>query len=217
MATWGLHLRIAQALLEKGCQVDWVSFLVGNIGPDCGLANDDMSQFDPPAAITHWCDGNKLNIEAHRFAFSYLEAEPAGFKERSFYLGYYVHLLCDKKFAQLIQAKIDHDENYRPLHGDFGFITTIKKDWYDLDRLYFRDNPDSLFFSHFCQIDDFPDYLDYYPPKAVITQVKFIRDFYQQDGGKLDREYLYLSVKEMDQFVKEMLDEVAIKLERYLK
>lgn len=216
MATWGLHIRIAQRLIEQGIAVDQEAFLVGNIGPDCGLANEDGTRFDPPASVTHWCDGSKLNIEAALFARKYLTRQGLEIKEWSFYLGYYVHLLTDKKFSRLVQDKIDNDPLYLPLQEDNDFIWTIKKDWYDLDRRYFLENDDSLFFSVFTNIEEFPDYLEYYPQGAVITQIRFIIEFYRQKSVNLDREYLYLSESEMDRFLEEVIGYIAAKLADYI-
>ena len=39
MATWGVHIRIAEDLLKMINSLDPTSFLVGNIGPDCGKPN----------------------------------------------------------------------------------------------------------------------------------------------------------------------------------
>ncbi len=216
MATWGLHIRIAQALIEQGIEVDQEAFLVGNIGPDCGLADEDGTSFFPPASVTHWCDGSKLNIQAGRFANQYLVKEGLALREWSFYLGYYVHLLTDRKFSRLVQDKIDNDPLYQPLQDDDEFIWTIKKDWYDLDRIYFRDNATSLFFQVFTGIEEFPDFLDYYPSGAVITQIHFIIDFYKKESNDLDREYLYLSEAEMDRFLEEVLEYITIKLAKYI-
>lgn len=218
MATWGLHLRIAERILKNGYQLDVASFLVGNIGPDCGIPNQDFTVFDPPPQISHWCDGSKLNIEAERFAQEYLVEFSGDLKQMSFYLGYYVHLLTDKEFSYLIQGKIENDPSYAPLHENNDFIWTIKKDWYDQDHLYFANNPSSLFFQVFSQIRDFPDYLDYYPQGAVYQQVEYIVKFYDHPTRDLNREYRYLTKAEMDDFLEDNIADfetkLAAKLER---
>ena len=212
MATWGLHLRIAEELLNKEYLLDETSFLVGNIGPDCGVPNEDWSKFDPPGEVSHWknADGD---IDTEKFYSTYLDKNIEDEKEKSFLLGYYVHLLTDIEFSKFLKNKKNTDRNYKPLLNDRKFIWTIKKDWYDLDHLYFRENPTGLFYKTFQHVKDFPDYMSYYPKGAVTRQVKYITEFYKNPPENLDREYIYLTMKEMDEFVADTVNAVEEELE----
>ncbi len=201
MATWGLHIRVAEKLLKRGYVLDREKFLIGNIGPDCGMPNEDWSRFNPPREISHWCDRDGRNITPERFFETYLSERVGDLGKRSFYLGYYVHLLLDIEWGKIIDRKKEKDRNYAPLREDKRFIWTIKKDWYDLDHLYFQKNRDSLFFKIFPYVERVPHYLDYYPRGAISRQIRYITDFYQNPPENLDREYIYLSEKEMDDFV----------------
>ena len=213
MATWGLHMRVAEKFLGFGYDLEDTYFLVGNIGPDCGVPNEDWSQFTPPNTVSHWSNGNNRSIQEEKFRNAYLEQHDCDKKERSFLLGYYVHLLTDKLYVQMIDNKIEQDENYAPLQDDKSFIWTIKKDWYDLDHKYFRDYQENIFQKIFQHIKDFPDYLDYYPKGAVQRQVNFITNFYQNPTETLDREYVYLSEKEMNSFINEAVEKIKDDLE----
>lgn len=206
MATWGLHIRIAEGLLNRGYDFDEESFLVGNIGPDCGMPNEDWSKFEPPTEVSHWSDKGKKNIFADKFYNAYLDKEVNDRKEKSFLFGYYTHLLTDIEFKKLVSKKQKEDINYQRLKTDKKFIWTIKEDWYDLDHLYFRDNPESIFFRVFQNIKHFPDYLDYYPKGAIIQRIKYITEFYQNPSENLDREYKYLTKEEMNSFLDKTLD-----------
>ena len=206
MATWGLHIRIAEGLLNRGYDFDEESFLVGNIGPDCGMPNEDWSKFEPPTEVSHWSDKGKKHIFADKFYKAYLEKEVNDRKEKSFLFGYYTHLLTDIEFKKLVSKKQKEDINYQRLKTDKKFIWTIKEDWYDLDHLYFRDNPESIFFRVFQNIKHFPDYLDYYPKGAIIQRIKYITEFYQNPSENLDREYKYLTKEEMNSFLDKTLD-----------
>lgn len=205
MATWGLHIRIAEGLLKKGYNLDEESFLIGNIGPDCGMPNEDWSKFEPPTEVSHWSDKGKKNIFADKFYDAYLVKEVKDRKKKSFLIGYYSHLLTDIEFGKLVSIKRETDENYAKWKIDKKFIWTIKKDWYDLDHLYFRENPDSIFFRVFQHIKSFPNYLDYYPDGAIMRQVKYITKFYQNPPEDLDREYIYLTMDEMNSFLEKTL------------
>ena len=57
MATWVTHFRIAEALMKAGARVSKVDFLVGNIGPDCGIVDEEgsPSPFQRiPKSVTHF-------------------------------------------------------------------------------------------------------------------------------------------------------------------
>ena len=102
-------------------------FLIGNIGPDCGVPNEDWSCFIPPTEVSHWTKGSKKDIQANAFAESYLTRKYEAHHEYSFMLGYYVHLLTDIAFSHFISEKKEHDKRYEPLNTDKKFIWTIKR------------------------------------------------------------------------------------------
>ena len=53
MATWIAHMRIAEYFMNKDNRLNNIYFLVGNIGPDCGVPNEVWSKFTPDKDITH--------------------------------------------------------------------------------------------------------------------------------------------------------------------
>ncbi|TFB15064.1 hypothetical protein E3U55_12490 [Filobacillus milosensis] len=58
MATWVTHFRITEKLLKAELPVSKIEFLIGNIGPDCGLIAKDGKP-TPPKETTHFeIDGN---------------------------------------------------------------------------------------------------------------------------------------------------------------
>lgn len=202
MATWGAHIRIAEAILNVDCSLDEENFLVGNIGPDCGQPNEDWSEFSPSKSVSHWINEDNI-IEAEKYYDKYLNKEIKDNNLYSFLLGYYVHLLTDIQWGNMVDEKKKTDVKYQKLETDKNFIWTIKKDWYDLDHLYFRRNPKSIFHRIFKNIESFPDYLDYYPVGAIERQLKYIIGFYTKYDGNPEREYTYFTAKEMDDFVNE--------------
>ncbi|MCQ4925125.1 zinc dependent phospholipase C family protein [Tissierella carlieri] len=202
MATWGAHIRIAETILNANRSLDEKYFLVGNVGPDCGEPNEDWSEFFPSKSVSHWINKDEV-IEAEKFYDEYLNKEIEDDKLYSFLLGYYVHLLTDIEWGNMVDEKKKIDDEYKKLETDKKFIWTIKKDWYDLDHLYFRKNPNSIFHRIFKNIESFPDYLDYYPAGAIERQLRYISGFYTKYNGNPEREYIYLTEKEMDDFVSE--------------
>lgn len=208
MATWGAHIRIAEAILEIFKDLDEVSFLVGNVGPDCGMPNEDWSQFSPPKAVSHWMDEAK-NIQAEAFYQQYLDKEIDDRALKSFLVGYYVHLLTDIGWSHMLKAKMVSDESYQRLKTEPKFIWTIKEDWYDLDHLFFRRNPNGIFHRVFRHITTFPDYLDYYPAGGIERQIRYISGFYSGYDGNPERTYQYLHESEMDHFVSSQTSEIV--------
>jgi len=47
MATWITHMRIAEHFMKRYKELNNAIFLVGNLGPDCGVPNEDWSIFTP--------------------------------------------------------------------------------------------------------------------------------------------------------------------------
>ena len=200
MATWMTHFRIADYFLDRIDGIVPEPFIVGNIGPDCGVPNADWSAFTPPTETTHWREAWK-DCRCNDFYAAYLDYGDTSPETRSFLLGYYIHLLADNEWDRLI---------YRPKRREYkaqfardkGFIWRFKGDWYVLDHLYLREHPDFRAFRVFASIGDFhDDTLAYYPEDAYTRQIGCITRFYREYDGELDHEYMYLNRQEMDDFV----------------
>lgn len=200
MATWGAHIRIAENLLNLGFNLDDKAFLVGNLGPDCNQANEDWSEFEPPKKITHWFNENE-KIDSEKFYNSYIIQDYEDKEKESFLIGYYAHLLSDIEWSKMMEKQNENSDIYDKLKIDKNFIWKIKEDWYDLDHLYFRKNKESIFYRVLKYIDEFPEYLEYFPKNAIVTKLKYITNFYDTFEGDLEREYKYLTEKEMDRYV----------------
>ena len=70
MASWMVHLRIADELLKHLKGTDETCFVVGNMAPDSGVPNDDWTEFDPPYPATHFKtetdEGSVIDTEKFR-------------------------------------------------------------------------------------------------------------------------------------------------------
>lgn len=116
-------------------------------------------------------------------------------------VGYYAHLLSDIEWSNMMKNQKQNKEIYDKFKTDKTLIWKVKEDWYDLDHLYFKNNKKSIFYRVLRGIDEFPEYLDYFPENAIITKLKYIINFYDTFEGDLDREYKYLTEEEMDRYV----------------
>ena len=54
MASWMVHLRVADKLLERLSKVEETEFIVGNIAPDSGVPNADWTAYAPSTKVSHF-------------------------------------------------------------------------------------------------------------------------------------------------------------------
>lgn len=215
MATWIAHLRVAEKLLAIYKDLDKESFLVGNIGPDSGVPNEDWSSFTPPKKISHW-ENEAGTIDAEDFKKRYLSnIKEYTNQELSFVLGYYVHLLSDIQWSKYLLKRKD-DPLYRDnLAKDKNFIWVIKDDWYGQDHLYLRENKQNVFYDIFAKIKEFPNtYFDFFPSEAFTRQVNYISNYYLHCKENVDRDFIYFTKEEMDGYVAAAYDAVKYELSK---
>jgi hypothetical protein len=215
MASWMVHLRIAENLLEKFPDLDGSQFAIGNIAPDSGLPDEKWEKFSPPITVTHFCEDKWFSTcrDADFFRKHVEGTELKVDKKRSSFLwGYFCHLVTDNLWNEI------RESTYKKYKKEFDarkdFVWEIKDDWYGLDHVYVRGFPRCLFWTTFVGCAFQADYLDFLPEKKVRVRVDYIRDFYQRDDDEIhaiiNRPFQYLSKAEMDQFV-EMASQKLIK------
>lgn len=217
MASWMVHLRIADKLLDSIPDLSPIEFLVGNMAPDSGVPNEDWSSFTPPYPISHFKTGDeKAGPEA--FAAKYFTPQQRGSydpRQYSFYLGYLSHLLTDKLWSRDIARPsfAKHIGGEPPYRGPK--VSEIKEDWYDLDYKYLRDHPGFRAFRAYLGAVGFRnDFMEEFESDAFDNRRVYITDFYLQGKENLDREYAYLKESEMDAFVEGAAAEISAILHR---
>ena len=209
MASWMVHLRVADKLLDKINGLKETEFIVGNIAPDSGAPSADWSTFTPNKTVSHFmckCDNGKLKINSDEYKNRYLKSRHT-IEEYSFHLGYFSHLLTDILWKNIIiKASVDKDhEAYS--NDPNGTVWKWKKDWYDLDFLFIRENPEFRAFKIFEQAKGFKnDYLDIFSEDAFDNRREYITGFYRAKRENLDREYPYLTKNQMDDFTDEAVN-----------
>jgi len=209
MASWMIHLRIADKLLDRLANIEITEFIMGNIAPDSGVPNEDWSVFTPSGDISHFkeesLDGWK-NINIDKFInehFTIEQIKRYTNQEFSFFLGYYTHLLTDIEWVKQICKP--SEEKFASLCNEIGrvnFIWTLKKDWYDLDFLYLKKNPEFRAFILYEQAKDFRNtFMDIFAEDAFENRRQYITGFYLEGRDDLEREYPYLNEQQTEQFV----------------
>lgn len=217
MATWIVHLRIADEYLKRNLiPKEFVDeFILGSVAPDCGYGvKDSYGQFDPPPEVTHWAPGGlKLYCEYWKFLDAYLRDRERG-GDYYFYLGYYIHLITDIMWSTMmyLPTKIDYADEYEQ---NPDFLKVIKRDWYDLDFKFLRDNPNFEPYRILANCNGCKDYLPYYEPGQLTIQTKYIADYYKNPGQReLDRDYPYLDEVTMQKFILCAAELIDFDLER---
>ena len=210
MASWMIHLRIADKLLDRIPGLSPIEFIMGNMAPDSGVPNEDWSAFFPSTAVSHYRRDNgtgKKKIDIDAYVGQYFTPEQQKIydeRQYSFYLGYYTHLLTDVCWSDRIA-----DPARKKYASEFAaqgqrFWDTIKEDWYDLDFLYLKKHPGFRAFRAYLGSVGFVNtYMDFFAPDAFDNRRAYITDFYLQENDRLDREYPYLTEAEADRFVEE--------------
>ena len=147
MASWMIHLRVAQGIYKRIGLKHIEEFIMGNIAPDSGIPKSDGTGYLPDAEISHFrtIDQNGIkDVHEDRFIeqfFTDAQREHYDAGSYAFYFGYLTHLLTDKLWAVDIAygAKgrfpvlFDRDRQT--------FWKKIKRDWYDMDFLYLKKTP----------------------------------------------------------------------------
>lgn len=208
MASWMVHLRIADILLSRTDGLCETEFTVGNIAPDSGVPNADWSTYTPCKQLSHFqvrgADGHNA-IDSKAFANKYFtptQRERYDSKQYSFYLGYLSHLLTDKAWHELIFLPAIARDRDAYENDRMGTIWKWKADWYDLDFLYLKEHPDFHAFEVYKNAVGFENvYMDEFARDAFDDRRRYITSFYEERRDNLDRFYPYLTKEQMDDFV----------------
>ena len=211
MATWVTHFRIAERLIDLGVPVSKEEFLVGNIGPDCGLYHEGEGLI-PPKTVTHYKMDGQINADLFYSQYLLHHEKDIHTKKLSFYLGYYLHLVTDQEWNKCYQAK-KKESLYQNILESPEYWSLIKGDWYGIDFQYLKNNKDHIFWTTFQNITDFPDYLDFFPKGQVAEQIRQITSFYLENTVPNDHHFIYLTQSEVDEFVEHTVSRIIEILE----
>ena len=208
MASWIIHLRIAENLLGLFPDLDPAHFAVGNIAPDSGIPDENWENFTPPPEVTHFSDSTGVHRKLADLDFYRRFLLPVrGIPDEvliSFRMGYFCHLITDNLWVR--EIVIPTTQRYSDeFAADKDFIWEVKKDWYGLDFIYVRDHPDSLFWRVFLTARPELGGLDFLLLEGVQQNVAHIQQYYQRTDEEVqalyNRPYIYLSAAQADGFV----------------
>ena len=216
MATWIVHLRIADTFIKRGIIPSQykTEFVLGSLAPDCGYGQkDSLSDFSPPPSVTHWApSGCKVVCNYTKFYDTYLEGHIKD-GDYYFYFGYYIHLLTDILWSSSIymtnRFKYAKEYNDNP-----EFINVVKQDWYGLDFLFLENTSDFEPMHLLSKVKTVKDYLPYYEKGQLTKQIKYIYDYYKTNTYNPEHSFIYLTESEMNEFIKTVPDIILLKLKQ---
>ena len=207
MASWMIHLRIADQLLDQIPGLDETAFVIGNIAPDSGVPNEDWSVYFPPKSVSHYKakgeNGNTFDLVSFvREHFSPEMIRSFSLREFSFFLGYYAHLLTDVEWISEVLQPSFAAHPGRARRDPAAFVWELKRDWYDLDFRYLEEHPDFRAFRIYEQSGEFRnDLMDIFSEDAFSNRRKYICGYYRGEHGNLYREYPWMAPEQADHFV----------------
>ena len=222
MASWMIHLRVADKLLDRIPGLSPIEFIMGNMAPDSGIPNEDWTAFSPSTAVSHFRsdDGTgKKEIRLDAYLDGYFTPElRSGYTDGqyAFFLGYLTHLLTDILWSDRVAYPTREKYDAEFAAQGHGFWNTIKDNWYALDFLYLKNHPGFRAFRAYLGSVGFVNtYLDFFAPDAFDNRREYITSFYLQ-GTEIPQEFPYLTEAEADRFVDDAAAEILARLEEIL-
>lgn len=215
MASWMVHLRVADKLLDRLEGIAETEFIMGNIAPDSGVPNSDWTAYAPSKEVSHFMtdseDGTvKIDVESYLSRYFTAEKRAEYSREQySFYLGYLTHLLTDLEWIARINkpATARYPEAYAA--DPHKLLWTLKKDWYDLDFLYLKKHPDFRAFRIYENAAGFVNrYMDIFAADAFENRREYITGFYRGGRKDIEREYIYMTEEQAERFVEDCVGAV---------
>ncbi len=194
-----MHLRIAEKLLDMWPDVMEEPFYVGTLAPDCGRMIGDFG-YDPPKELTHWHKNLPDRLQSNLLFYEkYCKNERDPYR-RSFYLGYFVHIVVDTFYIDGMVMPIIHG-NMEQWHRD---PWSIKTDWFNYDYAYADAHPDFRPLKTLYGIKKFDNvYLDYFGKDDFTERLRQLPDIFARHHGDSGHVNRFVSVETLDNFAAE--------------
>ena len=231
MASWMIHFRVAQTMLDRGALGECPergpaeAFVMGNIAPDSGVPTPEGG-YSPDKNTSHFmrrfegvpAGQNPERCDPHLFAREWLipALDRGDEVAAAFYLGYLCHLVTDngwvRDFIYPAKVRFAHlrlvDGAETP-EGVARFYAFLKRDWYDMDFLYLRRRPDLPAYGLFLNAPRFEnEFLPFFPADAFEVRRSEIEAFYRKGVAAVEERAVYISEDEAEAFIERVADEV---------
>ena len=232
MASWMIHFRVAQAMLDRRalgeCPEGSLSeaFVLGNIAPDSGVPTPEGG-YSPDKNTSHFmrrfegvpAGQNPERCDPLLFAREWLipALDRGDEAAAAFYLGYLCHLITDNSWVRdFIYPAKEQFAHLRVVDGEetpagvARFYAFLKRDWYDMDFLYLRRHPDLPAYRLFLYAPRFENHLlPFFPTDAFEAKREEIAAFYRKGVATVEDRAVYISEDEADAFIGRVAEEAA--------
>ncbi len=232
MASWMIHFRVAQAMLDGGALGERpeaepaAAFVMGNIAPDSGEPTPDGRGYVPDKNTSHFmrrfegvpAGENPERCDPHLFTREWLSPslnrdDPVA---AAFYLGYLCHLVTDngwvRDFIYPAKKRFAHlrlTDGVETPEGVARFYAFLKKDWYDMDFLYIKRHPELYAYRLFLAAENVEnEFLPFFPPNAFALKRGEIEAFYRRGAAEAEERETYMAEGEPEAFVRNVREEI---------
>ena len=231
MASWMIHFRIADALLQTDELSELppeaqTAFITGNVAPDSGTPlpgggyapDKDTSHFMrrfegvPAGQNPERCDPSLLN---DRWLIPSLEeGDPVA---AAFFLGYLCHLVTDnawvRDFVYPAKVRLAHLRSVNGKETPEGiarFYAVLKQEWYDMDTLYLQSHPSLPAYDTFLREPPMENrFLPFFPPDAFARKREEIESFYDRDTTETEKREIRVNEAEAESFISRVAEEIT--------
>ncbi len=211
MATWVTHLRVSKRILEKlsHTQIDETAFYVGSIAPDSGKMIDDFT-YVPPKDVSHWkredVSYDQRFEDNAEFYKTYGEMEN-DVKRKSFFLGYYVHILTDTIFVRDVIHPYMRAKGHDHWKAN---IAEIRAGWYEIDFRFMNSHRSFYPLELLKNVNEFPNtYLDYFDYDDITERVKNCVELYSDCKVRPNQRFLTITEDGMYELIGYMTETIT--------
>ena len=229
MATWLIHLQVADAIADDLPGLSVNPLLLGAIAPDSGIQTS-AGVFAPSKQETHFLMRNgrvpsgrhgrsHYHCDEIEFRCRYLEDTDELNDRTSFLVGYLSHLMVDNLWGQTI-GLATKQRFIEPAEDRAEAWERVKADWYDVDAIKLLRNPFIRAWLRFLDIPAARSYIDIVSAQHVRQLMMMIRKRYTLTAPEAQiatsRTYPYLTVAQSNRFVENATEIVAEAIHRCL-
>ena len=215
MATWVMHLRVAEKLRQ--CEtvadifadLDEQAYYIGAIAPDSGRMVGNFT-YIPPKDVSHWkredVSYQQRFFDNREFYLKYYVNESDSFR-KSLFWGYYIHILTDTIYVRDI---IHPFMKKRGMDFWRANIENIRKGWYEIDFRFVERNPDYLPLKILADAKPFENgFIDYFEETDIYNRVQNAVSLYENSVSDKGCVFYTHTEEEAEILIDRMVEEIS--------
>ena len=207
MATWVIHFRVADMILDALPVPDRDAFILGSVAPDSGSPSADGLRYLPDKSVSHFYTQDTAG--QHSISLTFFDrtclCQPfSSDRQKAFLLGYYAHLITDVYWVQTFLAPEKQRLADLYQRDKAGFYRLIKRDWYDADFIYLAHHPELPAFLAYRSMPDITNhFMPIFAPDAFARRREAMCAFYDENVPRVTERKTSPSAEALNRFVDE--------------